>query len=57
MPISRHARITRTAISPRLAIKIFLNILGLTRQLEPQRAALDFTCASEDVRDANHRRL
>ena len=27
MPISRQARITRTAISPRLAIRIFLNIL------------------------------
>jgi hypothetical protein len=27
MPSSRHARITRTAISPRLAINIFLNMI------------------------------
>src|SRR5438067_10342334 len=31
MPISRQARMTRTAISPRLAIRIFLNMRGQGR--------------------------
>src|SRR5258706_12695824 len=31
MPISRQAAMMRTAISPRLAIRIFLNMLHLTR--------------------------
>src|SRR3954465_15478918 len=42
-PISRHARITRSAISPRLAIKTFLNIARsseLNRDLEQRLAVL-----------------
>src|SRR5665647_75007 len=31
MPSSRHARMTRSAISPRLAIRIFLNIQSAVR--------------------------
>src|SRR6202030_2232551 len=41
MPISRQAAMMRTAISPRLAIRIFLNIRSWTYS-----AALDSTCGS-----------
>src|ERR1044071_431843 len=44
-PISRHARITRSAISPRLAISTFLNIGGSSPaslgDLEQRLAVLD----------------
>src|SRR5262245_8591011 len=42
-PISRHARITRSAISPRLAINTFLNIGRSSRRsdLEQRLAVLD----------------
>src|SRR6056297_1822365 len=33
MPISLHVRITRSAISPLLAMRIFLNIIGALRRL------------------------
>src|SRR5688572_30678796 len=40
-PISRQARITRSAISPRLAIRTFLNMAGLGRDLEERLTVLD----------------
>src|ERR1051325_4321425 len=41
-PISRHARITRSAISPRLAINTFLNMAGTSHgDLEQRLAVLD----------------
>src|SRR5690242_18835404 len=40
MPISRHARMMRTAISPRLAINIFLNISVLRFDLKQRLAVL-----------------
>src|SRR5277367_1067809 len=44
MPISRQARRIRTAISPRLAIRIFLNISGQTLTRRIRRGALILTC-------------
>src|SRR5687767_6828692 len=38
MPSSRAARMTRTAISPRLAIRIFFSTTGHTVRVEPSRA-------------------
>src|SRR6476620_10748978 len=40
MPSSRHARCTRKAISPRLAIRIFLNISGPASLDDEQRLAV-----------------
>src|SRR5689334_20125592 len=40
MPISRAARSTRTAISPRFAISIFRNIAGRRRAVRGKRRAL-----------------
>src|SRR6185503_1526706 len=40
-PISRHARITRSAISPRFAISTFLNIASSRNDLEQPLAVLD----------------
>src|SRR5438477_636039 len=41
MPSSRHARITRSAISPRLAIRIFLNTCSTLLDLEQRLSVLD----------------
>src|ERR1051325_7229774 len=55
-PISRHARITRSAISPRLAISTFLNMIGLFRlssrgDLEQRLAILDRGAVLDEDRD------
>jgi hypothetical protein len=52
MPISRHAAMTRTAISPRLAIRIFLNIRSWT-----YAAALILPMGRCGVHAANYSRL
>ena len=52
MPISRHAAMMRTAISPRLAIRIFLNIRGWTRSV-----ALILPVGAASAHAANHPRL
>src|SRR5437762_879323 len=52
-PISRHARITRSAISPRLAISTFLNMARASHgDLEQRLAVLDRRAVvDEDRRD------
>src|SRR5690242_16185930 len=52
-PISRSPRITRSAISPRLAMSTFLNIVGSARGDLEQRLAVLHRCAvlGEDADD------
>src|SRR5690242_1606477 len=45
MPISRHARITRTAISPRLAIRSFLNLCSIRNRNDKQKQQEDLGVA------------
>src|SRR3954471_7365996 len=52
MPISRHARITRSAISPRFAMRTFLNTSGLLAYAEEVLAVLDVLAVlNEDLLD------
>src|SRR5258706_1778558 len=50
MPSSRQARITRNAISPRFAIKILRNMLGLL-DLEQRLAVLDRVAVLDEAGD------
>src|SRR6187551_3931490 len=53
IPMSRHARITRSAISPRLAMRTFLNTRGLLAQAEQVLAVLHVLAVlNEDLLDA-----
>ena len=55
MPISRHVRMTRTAISPRLAMRIFSSTLGLSsagRALTIARAVWCLPCGPGNGRSA-----
>src|SRR5438093_9302312 len=51
IPISRRQRMTRSAISPRLATSTFLNMLG--RDLEQRLAVLDRRAVLDE--DSDHR--
>src|SRR6266446_484956 len=59
MPISRQARITRTAISPRLAMRIFLNMSSICqRRTAGARAAFEPLCLLFiGIRHAQNRRF
>src|SRR6185369_11729674 len=50
-PISRHARITRSAISPRFAISTFLNIARSRNDLEQRLTVLDRHAILDEDRD------
>src|SRR5690348_13134233 len=55
-PISLHARITRNAISPRFAIRTFLNMMS-RRDLEQRLAVLDGSAVLDEDSDDRARSI
>src|SRR5512142_3072894 len=54
MPSSRQARMTRSAISPRLAMRTFLNMAVLSERLEAEELLPELDRGGVDGQDLGH---